>query len=240
MNELGFDLLYEFGACLVVNKPPGVLTQAPPGIDSLEVRVKSFLQRREELPHWGYLGVPHRLDRPASGAMVLGRNRRATRRLSDQFEGRSVEKIYWALVEGAVHPNEGVWEDVMRKIPGRAHAEIVSPDSPGARPAVLGYRVVGILAVGTWLEIRLETGRTHQIRLQTASRGYPILGDVQYGASGPFGPDCDDPRECAIALHARKIAFQHPKTRDPVCVAAPTPAFWPELPLVAEKDADGA
>ncbi len=228
MDESGFELLYESGPCLVVCKPPGVLTQAPPGIDSLEVRVKAFLQRRETLPRWGYLGVPHRLDRPASGAMVLGRNRRVTQQLSDQFADRSVEKVYWALVEGVVEPPEGVWNDVMRKVPGEARAEIAGPECPGARPAVLRYRTIRTADSGSWLEITLETGRTHQIRLQAASRGYPILGDVQYGAHDRFGLDCDDPRERAIALHARRLAFRHPKTREAVCVVAPVPSFWPD------------
>ncbi|MDY0167218.1 MAG: RNA pseudouridine synthase [Thermoguttaceae bacterium] len=228
MLSPGFELLYEFGPCLVVCKPPGVLTQAPPGIDSLEVRVKAFLQRRENLPRWGYLGVPHRLDRPASGAMVLGRTRRATQRLSEQFSGRRVEKIYWALVEGHIEPSDGVWEDTMRKVPGEPRAELVQPECPGARPAILRYGTVGMTEWGSWLEIVLETGRTHQIRLQAASRGHPILGDFQYGASLPFGPHCDDPRDQAIALHARRLAFQHPKTREAISVEAPTPLFWPQ------------
>ncbi len=227
MVNPGFQLLYESGACLVVSKPPGLLTQAPPGIDSLEVRVKAFLQRRENLPRWGYLGVPHRLDRPASGAMVLGRTRRATRRLSEQFSERRVEKTYWALVEGDVEPSAGVWEDTMRKIPGEARAEIAAPDCPNARPAVLHYRTLGTTEWGAWLEIELQTGRTHQIRLQAASRGHPIVGDFQYGARVPFGPPSDDQRERAIALHARRLAFLHPNSREPVSVEAPPPPFWP-------------
>jgi 23S rRNA pseudouridine1911/1915/1917 synthase len=230
MLNPGFELLYESGPCLVVSKPPGVLTQAPPGIDSLEVRVKSFLQQREKLPRWGYLGIPHRLDRPASGAMVLGRTRRAAQRLSEQFSTRRVEKTYWALVEGVVDPPAGVWEDTMRKVPDEARAEMAVPGCPGARAAVLRYCAVGATAWGSWLEIELETGRTHQIRLQAASRGHPILGDFQYGGRVPFGPPRDDPRECAIALHARRLAFQHPKTREPVSVEAPVPVFWPMGP----------
>ncbi len=189
--------------------------------------MKVFLQRREHAPRWGYLGVPHRLDRPASGAMVLGRTRRATQRLSEQFSSRRVEKTYWALVEGVVEPRSGTWEDVMRKVPGEARAEIANADAPGARPAVLRYRTLGTTPWGSWLAIELETGRTHQIRLQAASRGHPILGDVQYGAQVPFGPMCDDPRERAIALHARQLAFRHPKTHEPVSIEAPLPAFWP-------------
>ncbi|MDZ7615412.1 MAG: RNA pseudouridine synthase, partial [Patescibacteria group bacterium] len=146
-------------------------------------------------------------------------------------------KVYWALVEGVVSPASGEWNDFMRKVPDEARSEIVGPECPGARSAVLRYRTIGVTAMGSWLEIELETGRTHQIRLQAASRGYPILGDVQYGSRGAFGPDCDDPRECAIALHARRLVFQHPKTRETVCVVAPPPVFWPDPPATPPLNA---
>src|SRR5689334_12976722 len=111
----GFDILYEQGPCLVVNKPPGLLTQAPPGIDSLELRVKRFLKAREHQPGNVYLGVPHRVDRPVSGVIVLAKHVRAARRLSEQFEARTVRKIYWALVEGHVTPESGTWTDQLKK-----------------------------------------------------------------------------------------------------------------------------
>jgi 23S rRNA pseudouridine1911/1915/1917 synthase len=93
-------LLYESGPCYVVNKPSGLLTQAPPGIDSLEARMKELLKAREQKEGNVYLGVPHRLDRPVSGAMVLARHARAARRLSEQFEARTVHKKFWACVSG--------------------------------------------------------------------------------------------------------------------------------------------
>lgn len=227
----GFDILYEHGPCLVINKPPGVLTQAPPGIDSLEVRVKDFLRRREQREGNLYLGVPHRLDRPVSGAIVLARNSRATQRLGKQFERRTVTKVYWACVAGTVEPPEGLWEDWLRKIPGQPRAEVIAPDHPEGRIARLTYRTVGACRHGTWLEIELETGRTHQIRVQAAARGYPVLGDAHYGSAVPFGEQFDDERMRAIALHARRLAFQHPMTREPVDVTAPLPAAWAELEL---------
>jgi len=242
----GFELLFEDGPCLVVSKPAGLLTQAPPGIDSLEVRVQSYLQRRDDRPGWGYLGVPHRIDRPASGALVLASSRRAARRLSEQFEMRLVEKTYWALVSGHVEPATGTWEDFVRKIPGQAAAEVVAAGHPEGRVAVLHYRVLkrqpdtaaaasvpptpreATAAGWSLLEISLETGRTHQIRLQCGSRGHPILGDEQYGSREPFGPARDDPRDRAIALHARRLAFRHPRGREPVEVVAPLPTYWPD------------
>ena len=228
MQPLGFDILYEHGPCLVVCKPPGLATQAPPGIDSLEARVKALLKERDKLPGKAYLGIPHRLDRPASGAIVFGKNTRAARRLAKQFERRQVRKTYWALVEGQVAPDRGTWEDFLRKIPDRPLAEVVPPDHPDGRQAVLRYHVLAATDGGTWLEIELETGRMHQIRVQAATRGYPLLGDAQYGSAVPFGPQHDDWRLRAIALHARTLAFEDPTARSPVSITAPLPAFWPQ------------
>jgi len=226
IDEPAVEILYEEGPCLVVNKPPGLLTQAPPGIDSLETRIKDLFRRRLARSGEVYLAVPHRLDRPASGAMVFARHVRAARRLSRQFERRTIEKVYWACVAGRVSPPEGTWHDMLRKVPGEARAEIVADDHPEACLAVLHYQALDQADWGTWLEIRLETGRTHQIRIQAASRGHPVLGDAQYGSAVPFGPQHDDRRLRAIALHARRLAFSHPIGRQPVDVTAPAPGPW--------------
>jgi 23S rRNA pseudouridine1911/1915/1917 synthase len=222
------DILYEEGPCLAVLKPSGVLTQAPPGIDSMEVRLKSHLKTRENKTGNIYLGVPHRLDRPVSGAMVFARHARACRRLSEQFEGRTVGKVYWACVAGRVEPERGTWQDTMRKVPGEARAELVAASHPDARRATLHYRTLGQTRHGCWLEIELETGRTHQIRIQAASRGHAVLGDTQYGSTIAFGPQPDDLRLRAIALHALRLTFQHPMTWQDVTVEAPLPAAWRE------------
>jgi 23S rRNA-/tRNA-specific pseudouridylate synthase len=137
-----------------------------------------------------------------------------------------VRKTYWAVVEGVVTPKEGEWRDFHRKTPGEAKAELVAENHPEGKSAVLHYRVLAADIERTWLEIELETGRTHQIRVQAASRGHPILGDWLYGAMRPFGPQIDDERQQWIALHARFIAFKHPMTREPVSVTAPLPAPW--------------
>jgi 23S rRNA pseudouridine1911/1915/1917 synthase len=222
-------ILYEQGPCLAVLKPAGLLTQAPPGIDSLETRIKELLREREGKTGNIYLGVPHRLDRPASGVMLLARHVRACRRLSEQFEARQVRKTYWACVSGTVEPPVGEWRDRLRKIPGEARAEVVAADHPEGRDALLRYRTLRVASWGTWLEIELETGRTHQIRVQAATRGHPVLGDEFYGSTATFGPQHADPRLRAIALHAHRIEFHHPMTHDPVTVIAPLSADWEPL-----------
>ena len=227
MPDLGFHILCEDGPCLALCKPAGLPTQAPPGIDSLEFRIKAFLTARDNPPHKVYLGVPHRLDRPSSGAMVFATRRRAAHKLSRQFEDRSIRKVYWTWVEGQPDPPQGTWRDFLRKVYGRPQAEVVPPDHPEARLAVLHYRTLATTDQGAWLEIELETGRTHQIRIQASSRGHPVLGDFQYGSTIPFGPQHEDERLRAIALHARTLEFQQPTTKQRITVVAPVPDFWP-------------
>jgi len=234
MAEPTVEILYEADPCLVVLKPPGLLTQAPPGIDSLEVRIKELLKRRGNEPGEVYLGVPHRLDRPASGAMVFATRAGATRRLTRQFEDRQVKKTYWACVEGEVTPETGTWEDLLRKVPGEARAEVVDGAHPEARRAVLHYRTLGTGPWGSWLEVELETGRTHQVRIQAASRGHPVLGDAQYGSTIAFGTQHGDQRLRAIALHARSLTFRHPSTGQTVSVTAPVSNDWLALGLACE------
>lgn len=265
------ESLYQSGPCLVVNKPPGLLTQAPAGIDSLEVQVKDFYRASEQKEGNIYLGLPHRLDRPASGAIVFARHVRAAQRLAAQFENRTVTKVYWALVEGDVQPDEGTWTDHLHKRHGMAQSIVVPADDPRGKLAVLHYRVLwrnmavasgvdkqniadpswvgrqdaaqpsrvetarqAAGATYSWLEIQLETGRTHQIRVQSASRNHPVIGDTQYGARLSFGEQFEDERLRAIALHARQLGFNHPMTREPVDVIAPPPAAWHDVGLPRE------
>ena len=232
-NVSGFDILYEVGPCLAINKPAGLLTQAPRSIDSLERRVKQYLTETEGRTENGYLGIPHRLDRPVSGVILFGKHSRATHRLAEQFEKRQVKKRYWAVVAGIVEPNAGTWVDFMRKIPDVPRAEIVTEDHPDARRAILHYKVLQPLTfqntLGTLLEIELETGRMHQIRLQSSVRGYPIFGDAMYGSTIPFDEHFENERCRTIALHAVSISFCDPMTRQPVTLHAPLPDTWKPL-----------
>jgi 23S rRNA pseudouridine1911/1915/1917 synthase len=225
------SILYDDGPCLVVNKPSGLLTQAPRGIDSLEIWVRDCWKTREEIEGNIYVGIIHRLDRPVSGATLFARHVRAAQRLSRQFQERTVSKTYWAVVEGRVEPDEGTWTDHLHKRHGMAQSIVVPEDDPRGKRAVLHYRVLDRLENATWLEIQLETGRTHQIRVQAASRSHAVLGDSQYGAVSPFGPPTEELRDRAIALHARELGFRHPMREEQALITAPLPEYWDALNL---------
>jgi 23S rRNA pseudouridine1911/1915/1917 synthase len=217
-------ILFEDDDILLVSKPGGLATQAPRPFDSLEARIKSYLLGPDRAP---YLGVPHRLDRCSSGVMVFAKRVMAARRLAKQFERREVTKLYLAIVNGNLVENRGTWRDHLRKIPDVARAEIVSESHPDARVAVLHYTVVTRKGSRCLLRIQLETGRMHQIRVQSASRGLPILGDETYGSNVSFGPAADEPRGRWIALHASELGFQHPRSRENLRHIATLPACWP-------------
>ena len=227
------EIIFDSPACLVVNKPGGVLTQAPPGIDSMEVRMKRFLKTRLKPGALLYCGLPHRLDRPVSGAMLFATSKKSTKKLCRQFEHRSVSKKYWAIVEGQLTDKfdgpSGSLSDYMRKVPDQARSEIVEQDSEKAQYARLNYRILQEGGDFTWLEIELETGRTHQIRLQLGSRGNPIIGDSMYGATSTFGPEETDERKRWIGLHARHLRFEHPETGEVIRIEAPLPSIWTDF-----------
>lgn len=227
MQPLGLEILLDDDCCLAINKPSGLPTQAPRQFDSVERRVRAWFS---ELHGPGaYLGVPHRLDRPASGVLILAKTPRAARQISRQFERRQIGKTYWAYVGGTVEPAEGTWQDYVRKLPSVPKVEIVTPNVPGALQAMLHYRVIGHSESGSLVEITLETGRTHQIRVQAAVRGHHLLGDSLYGSAITFGPQLADERQRAIALHARALVFRHPTTRVTTIVTAEPPETWRTL-----------
>jgi 23S rRNA pseudouridine1911/1915/1917 synthase len=228
-------ILFEDNHCIAAMKPAGLLTQGvPPGIPTLEAQVKAYIKDKYRKPGNVYLGVPHRLDRPVSGVVLFARNTKAAQRLTEQFRVRQVTKIYCGAVEGTVQPTAGVWEDWLRKIPDEARAEKVAPNAPDAKHAILNYQVMQAFEGGTLVEFQPVTGRMHQIRVQAALHGHPLLGDELYGSTRPFGPAAELLRDRIIALHARRLTFLHPIRYEPITLTAPLPAAWTELGITLE------
>jgi 23S rRNA pseudouridine1911/1915/1917 synthase len=225
-------VLFEDNHCLAVAKPGGVLTQGVPlGVPSLEAMAKDYLREKYDKAGNVYLGVPHRLDRPVSGVVLFARNSKAASRLAEQFQKRQVEKRYWAIVPGRVMAECETWTDWLRKVPDEARAEPAERDAPGAKEAILEAAVLAADDNRTWLELQPRTGRSHQLRVQAAIRGYPILGDELYGSTLTFGPPVEHARDRVIALHGRSLTFLHPIRYEPITLVAPLPDDWPAPPF---------
>src|SRR5262245_60419165 len=129
-------VLFEDHHLIAVNKPAGVMTQAPPGVPSLEAEVKAYIKQKYAKPAGVYLGIPHRLDRPVSGVIVFCRNTKAAQRVAEQFQQHKVTKVYWGLVEGTVVGDVGEWRDFVRKVGDEARGEVVPAGTEGAREAI--------------------------------------------------------------------------------------------------------
>jgi 23S rRNA pseudouridine1911/1915/1917 synthase len=222
------EILCEDGPVLAVNKPPGLISQgAPEGVESLISLTKAWIGRKFNKPGNVYLGVPHRLDRPVSGVVVFSRNSKCAARIAEQFHERQVRKIYRACLERPPQPKEGTLVDWLFRIPDEPRVELSTEDAPGAKRAELKYRTLAVHKGRTLVEIELLTGRMHQIRIQFGSRGWPIVGDDQYGATSHFpGSSGRDPRTDPIALHAHSLTIQHPIRYDPLTIIAPLPRSW--------------
>jgi 23S rRNA pseudouridine1911/1915/1917 synthase len=226
VSNSAVQVLFEDHHLIAVNKPAPLMTQAPAGVPSLEAMVKAYIKEKYAKPAGVYLGIPHRLDRPVSGVILFCRNTKAAQRVAEQFQSHAVSKVYWAIVEGLVPDDAGEWRDHLRKVADQARAEIVAGDAEGAKEAITQFRVLRRDADATHLELTPKTGRMHQLRVQSAARGYPVLGDALYGSSKPFGPPADLPRDRVIALHARRLALEHPFRKTPVELEAPLPGYW--------------
>jgi 23S rRNA pseudouridine1911/1915/1917 synthase len=219
------DVLYEDNHCLAVNKPAGRLTQGDDtGDPNLVDLARDYLKAKYAKPGNVYVGLVHRLDRPVSGVVLVARTSKAAARLSEQFREGAVEKVYWAIVEGRPRDAEGEWVDFLRKDAVRNVVEVGARGSTGSHEARLGYRVLETHQGRAWLEIRPVTGRSHQIRVQLASRGLPIVGDRKYGARSTLYATDGKPR---VALHARGLRFNHPIRKEAIWLSAPVPADWP-------------
>lgn len=213
------QVLHADNHLLAVYKPPGLATQAgQPGEPCLLEVAREYVRERYAKPGRVFLGLVHRLDRPVSGVVVLARTSKAASRLSQQFRERTVTKIYRALVSGRPSPAE---HTLVHYVALRADGRAVLHDAPAPdrKQARLHYRV---LRAGSpsLVEVELGTGRKHQIRLQLARHGHPIVGDAQYGSTLPFASG-------AIALVAWQLAFTHPTQPDARVVVTLPDALLP-------------
>ena len=213
------DVLYEDNHCVAVNKPCGWPSAHFGGREETVDRlVKSYLKEKYHKPGNVFLGVVHRLDKPVSGVLLFARTSKAAARLSEQFRQGSVEKVYWAVVEGDVLSAAGSLEDWLRKDPDAGRVAIVEPREAGSRQALLHFQTKARHGGLSWLEVRPQTGRRHQLRVQLAHHGHPIYGDIKYGSPHRFGN--------AIGLHARSLTFLHPTRNEPITVTAEVPRPW--------------
>lgn len=213
--------LYVDNHLLVVVKPPGLLAQADrTGDPDLVSLGKAFVAREFDKPGNVFVGLVHRLDRPASGVMVLARTSKAAARLTSAFAGREVEKRYLAVVEGAL-AGSGERTDVIRKSGERI--AIVQAGTAGGREASMRWRALGSANGLTLVDVELLTGRPHQARLQLAALGTPVLGDFRHGAKTRFAEGT------AIALHAWRLAFDHPVRPERRTFEVPPPSIWEGL-----------
>ncbi len=220
------DILLEDHHLIAVNKPAPLMTQAPEGVPSLEAMVKAYIKEKYAKPAGVYLGIPHRLDRPVSGAVVFCRNTKAAARVAEQFQMHKVTKVYWALVEGLVADEAGEWRDHLLKVANEARSEVVPPETEGAKDSITLFRVLRRDADATLLELTPKTGRMHQLRVQAAKRGHPVMGDELYGSTRLFGPSGELSRDRVIGLHARTLKFEHPFRGAAVAVEAALPEYW--------------
>lgn len=217
-----FPILFEDNHLLVVNKPAMLPTMGvAAGKPNLLEKAKQYIKQKYDKPGNVYLGIVSRLDAPVTGALVIARTSKAAARLTEAFREGQVEKRYWAVVDGDP-PDSGSCEDWMMKDERHRKMHVTRSDQDGAKQARLRFQVEERLrAERALLRIELETGRKHQIRVQLASRRWPIVGDRKYGSASPLSD--------GIALHAVSLGFEHPVRREPLRFVVPPPSSWREF-----------
>ena len=219
-QDLESRILYEDNHLLVVNKAAGEISQGDKtGDETLADKYKALIAERDSKPGKVFLGIPHRLDRPVSGAIILAKTSKALERLSAMFREGEVHKTYWALCCGLPPEKEAELDDWLVRNEKINKSFVAKEGVPGAKLARLTYRLLQTTRSYALLEVNLLTGRHHQIRCQLAHAGCHIKGDLKYGAprTNPDG---------GICLHARRITFVHPVKKTPLDIYAPVPSSW--------------
>lgn len=224
-DKNNLQVLHEDNHIIVVNKRVGDIVQGDKtGDKPLSEIVKEYIKVKYNKPGEVYLGVVHRLDRPTTGIVVFARTSKALTRLNDLFKNRETQKTYWAIVKNKPSKTEDRLIHFIKRNEKNNTSKAHLKEVPDSKMASLDYTVFKELTNYFALEINLHTGRHHQIRAQLAAIGSPIKGDLKYGfdRSNPDG---------GIHLHARKLVFIHPVTKEEIKIIAPVPneVIWNAL-----------
>jgi len=217
-------VLFEDNHIIIVNKRAGDITQGDKTGDiPLSDVVKDFLKEKYKKEGNVFLGVVHRLDRPTSGAIIFAKTSKSLERLNKMLRDKKIQKTYWAVVKNHPEKEKDTLINFLKKNPANNKSAVYNTEVKNSKRAVLHYQLLKKLDNYSLLEIDLETGRHHQIRSQLAAIGFPVKGDLKYGF-----PRSN--KDASIHLHARKIDFQHPVSKELICITAPTPedVIWNE------------
>ncbi len=217
-----FEVIYEDNHLLVVNKQAGLIVQGDiTGDESLESLGKKYIKKKYNKPGNVYLGLVHRIDRPVSGLVILARTSKALSRMNSLFRENLVQKVYWAITETQPPALEGRLVHWLIKDRRSNKVKAYRNQKPGSDKAILEYRLLRRIDRFYLLEIRLLTGKPHQVRVQLSSVNCPIVGDIKYGYNNPL-PDK------SICLHSRKTGFTHPVTKKKIILTADLPDndYW--------------
>ncbi len=217
-------ILYEDNHLIIVDKRVSDIVQGDQTGDiSLDNLIRNFIRERDNKPGEVYLGIPHRIDRPVSGAVVFAKTDKALSRMARLFKEKEVEKVYYAIVANRPPKDEDTLEHYLTRNTKQNKSYTHDKEVPGSKFARLHYRLLASSDNYYLLEVILETGRHHQIRAQLTAIGCPIKGDRKYGSRRTN-------KNGGISLHARRISFIHPVKKERIEVTAPFPK-WDIFPV---------
>ncbi len=213
----GIEVIYEDNHLLAINKPAGLLVQGDETGDKPLVEIaKEYIKEKLQKPGAVFLGVVHRLDRPVSGVVVFARTSKALSRMNELFRSRETKKVYWAITDQKPAAPEGTLVHWLLKDEKKNKTTSFIRETPGALKSELHYRILELKSGRVLLEVQPVTGRSHQIRVQLATMGCAILGDLKYGATAAVG-------DASIGLHARSLEFIHPVKKEVISITAELP-----------------